>query len=162
VAAAGCIGTAGGPQARTIKYLCGVVAGCWIVSLDWVAASVAAGMCVPEAAYELTDPFAAGTAVTPHAPLRARLAAVRPTLPSNPPPRRRFGLPTVQAGLTLSQWKGESRLHGGRLPTRLPTPLSLWQHRLFSSWELWHRCTARWAGAPSSAVRATTELLRNY
>ena len=68
-------------QARTTKYLCGVATGCWIVRLDWVEASVAACACVPEAPYELTDPFGGGTGDTPHAPRCARLAAVRTSVP---------------------------------------------------------------------------------
>jgi hypothetical protein len=65
-------------QLRSLKYLSGVVCGCWIVGYDWVTASKAAGTWVDEAPYELADHCGCGGGVSPHAPRHARLAMVRP------------------------------------------------------------------------------------
>ncbi len=41
----------GRATSRTVKYLRGVVAGCWVVGFDWVLASLAAGCWLEEVEY---------------------------------------------------------------------------------------------------------------
>jgi BRCA1-associated RING domain protein 1 len=100
---------------RTLKYCCGVLCGAWVVSFEWVLASLAAHEWVEEADYELRgDTHGAG------APKKARLALRRGA------PRLFEGLKFCFAGEFVQPTKKElakvARVGGAELLSALPTP----------------------------------------
>ena len=59
---------------RSLKYMQGVLSGCWVVSWDWVVASIAAGAWVEETPFEFAGDNCTGLTF---APRRSRLTEAR-------------------------------------------------------------------------------------